>query len=106
MALDAKTKQLLNDFSKSQIALNDISKPAATSGIQLGDLIDEAMNAQIEADLSDKADKPTTITVLGALAAVGTTDGTLTDAALATDVDDRISDLQSKLDDLIAALNA
>jgi hypothetical protein len=45
MALDAKVKKLLNDFSKSQPALNETGKPAAISGLKIGDLIEEAMDA-------------------------------------------------------------
>lgn len=52
MALDAKTKKLLNDFSLSQVALNDREKPFPSSALKLGDLLEEAMNAQIEADLT------------------------------------------------------
>lgn len=39
MALDPKVQKLLNDFSKSQPALNLAGVPASKSGVKLGDLI-------------------------------------------------------------------
>lgn len=56
MALDPKVKQLLNDFSKSQPALNLEGKPAAESGIPLGDLIDAGGtdNAALAQEISDR----------------------------------------------------
>lgn len=45
MALDAKVQKLLNDFSKSQPALNLKGVPAAKSGVKLGDLIAASMDA-------------------------------------------------------------
>jgi len=45
MALDTKTKELLNKFADSQVALNDRDKPRGSSEIQLGTLLDEAHGA-------------------------------------------------------------
>lgn len=56
MALDPKVKKLLNDFSKSQPALQLTGEPAATAGIQLGDLLEEGINpdlTQLEQDVID-----------------------------------------------------
>jgi hypothetical protein len=43
--LDATIKKLLNDFSKTQIALNEPGKPALVSGVKLGDLIEESLSS-------------------------------------------------------------
>jgi len=56
MALDPKVKKLLNDFSKSQPALQLVGEPAATAGVQLGDLLEEGINpdlTQLEQDVVD-----------------------------------------------------
>lgn len=45
MSLDAKTKELLNDFADTQPALNDRDKPFPQSKIELGTLLDEAHGA-------------------------------------------------------------
>lgn len=95
MALDPKTKQLLNDFSKSQPALNQPGEPADSSGVLLGDLIEAGGNPVAAS-----------VAALGALAPVTATDGTGTDAALATDVDARVASLQGKIDAILAALKA
>jgi hypothetical protein len=42
--LDAVTKQLLNNFYKTQPALNKTSYPAAVSGVPLGSIIEDALN--------------------------------------------------------------
>jgi hypothetical protein len=42
--MDAVTKKLLNDFCKTQPALNVPGTPAAVAGIQLGDLIESAQS--------------------------------------------------------------
>ena len=42
MALETKTKELLNKFADSQPALNDRDKPFGQSQIKLGDLLDQA----------------------------------------------------------------
>ena len=101
--MDAITQKVLNDFCKTQIALQLPGKPAATSGIQLGDLIADAAN--------DLATPASHVAVLGALATVGTAGITLIGAltpvgvgavdvacALATDVDTELGILQAKID--------
>lgn len=69
------------------VALTD--RPLAK---QLADAIDAAGNAQA-ANVADIS-----------LAAVGTTDGTGSDAALAADVDSRLQDIETKINDILEAL--
>jgi hypothetical protein len=48
MALDAKIKKALNDFHKSQPALNIDGLPSGKRGIMLGDIIDNIMEDLIK----------------------------------------------------------
>jgi len=45
MALEKTTKDLLNKFADSQPALNDDFSPRDSSGVKLGDILDEAHGA-------------------------------------------------------------
>ena len=92
MALDPKVKQLLNDFAKSQPALNLEGEPANESGILLGDLIDAGGNP-----------------VAAAVAALASS--TSANLAGADSVDQaaleaEISDLKAKVNAILAALKA
>jgi hypothetical protein len=63
--LDPKTQKLLNDFSKSQPALNQPGVPASKSGVLLGDLLAAALGGGSEtytpATPSDWSPAPTTV---------------------------------------------
>lgn len=48
--LDPKIQKLLNDFSKSQPALQQVGVPAATAGVQLGDLLAQALLGAASSD--------------------------------------------------------
>lgn len=48
--LDPKIQKLLNDFSKSQPALQLVGVPAAKAGVQLGDLLAQALLAAASSD--------------------------------------------------------
>lgn len=98
--MDAITKKLLNDFSKTQIGLQLPGVPAAQAGIQLGDLIAAGSNP-VAADVA----------ALGSLASVGNSgisaigpltqvEPALTDtsAALLTDTNTNLNLLQAKID--------
>lgn len=94
--MDAITQKLLNDFSKSQPALQLPGKPYAIAGIQLGDLIVAAGAAQAPAAHVDP---------IGALATVAGTVGDPT-AALVSSVNTRLGTIQAKVDAVIASLIA
>ncbi|CAB5220625.1 hypothetical protein UFOVP244_14 [uncultured Caudovirales phage] len=47
MSMTASIKALLNNFSKSQPALNEPGKPSAVSGVKLGDLIEQAETSAV-----------------------------------------------------------
>lgn len=57
MALDAKVKRALNDFHKTQPALNIDGQPNGHRGIMLGDLLDalfvavEILTAKLDLDI-------------------------------------------------------
>ena len=107
--MDAITQKILNDFSKSQPALQLPGKPSAIAGIKLGDLI-----AQAAIDIDGVAAH---VASLGALAAVGVAPTTIigpltpvgvgavdTACALAVDVNTELGTLQAKIDTVIGTV--
>lgn len=92
MALDPKIKQLLNDFSKSQPALNLPGEPADASGVLLGDLIDAGGN-------------PVAASV-AAFAPATSADLTGADTVDQASLEAEIGSLKAKVNSLLAALKA
>jgi hypothetical protein len=90
--MDATIKKLLNDFSKSQPALNLPGVPAAVSGIQLGDLIDAGSN-------------PVAATV-AAFSPATSASLTGADTVSKTATEGEIASLKAKVNAIIAALQA
>lgn len=54
MTLSANQIKLLNDFAKTQIALNEVGVPYPQSGIQLGDVL-SALESTVGASVADTA---------------------------------------------------
>ena len=82
----------LSDKARKGLRLALVSK-------ELGDEVSDAID-------SGANDQAADVAALGALASVGTTDGSggAGDAALATDVDSNFSDVQSKIDEILTSL--
>jgi len=115
----AKGYSVLTD---DEVRVLRIAQGSITGNDELAKALDQALAAQRLPDSSIAqskvsglvsalaakltASQAANVAALGALAAVGTTDGSggAGDAALATDVDARLLDLQAKIDAEIAAL--
>lgn len=90
--MDARVQKLLNDFSKSQPALNLPGVPAAEAAIQLGDLIASGSNP--------------VAAVVAALSPATSADLTGADSVDQSTLESEISLLKGKINAILSALKA
>lgn len=117
MALSSNAKEILVVAMANRKYANEVSAAidAGSADVVVAQAAADAAQADATQAIADaaaaQADADTAlgrvaanVAVISPISAVGTTDGSGSTAALATDVDSRLSDIGSKIDAIISAL--